>query len=101
MNITMQRWTMIAFTGLLYVLLSGCVATVGGGGYGYGDNVGVGLDYYEPYGTVYGGWGRGYHVGPTRGDRGGDRGNPHGGSHPYRSAPASHSAPSIPSRSRH
>ena len=79
-------------------LSSGCV--VSGGGYGYDGNVGVGLGYYEPAGVEYGGWGRGYRVAPFRGggDHRTDRDDSH--AHVYRSAPASHSAPSIPSRSR-
>jgi hypothetical protein len=48
---------------LAAVMLSGCVAA----GYDNGD-VGVGVGYvggfYEPGGYGYGGWGRGYHVGP-------------------------------------
>jgi hypothetical protein len=47
------------------------------------------VDYYEPYGAVYGGWGPGYHVAPFRG--GAHRGAGGGGTHAYRSAPASHS----------
>ena len=57
-------------------------------GVGYGGNdVGVSYygDFYEPFGYEYGGWGRGYRVGPPRG-HGGDRG---GGR-----------APSIPSAAR-
>jgi hypothetical protein len=63
----------------LVALAAGCAG--GGYGYGYGyasDDVGVG--YFEPYGGDYGGWGRGYRVGPVRG----------GG----------HGFPSIPSRGR-
>jgi hypothetical protein len=60
---------------------------VEGVGYG-GSDVGVSYygDFYEPFGYEYGGWGRGYRVGPPRG-RGGDRG---GGGR----------APSIPSGPR-
>jgi hypothetical protein len=98
MNISHLRGTAIALAiGVFAVLPAGCV--VPDGGYGYDGGVGVGLDYYEPYGADYGGWGPGYRVGPIRGGdfRGG------GGrvaSHAYRSAPAGHSAPSIPSRAR-
>ncbi len=103
MNISLLRWSAIAFViGLFTTLSSGCAVT--GGGYGYNGDVGVGLDYYEPYGGEYGGWGSGYRVGPSRG---GDHRHEHGGSggghapsHAYRSAPASHSMPSIPSRGR-
>jgi hypothetical protein len=85
--------------GLFASLSAGCVVS-GGGGYGYDGNVGVGLGYYEPAGVEYGGWGRGYRVAPFRGggDHRTDRSDSH--AHGYRSAPASHSAPSIPSRSR-
>jgi hypothetical protein len=92
------RWQAATFAiGLVASLSSGCV--VGGGGYGYDGNVGVGLGYYEPAGVEYGGWGRGYRVAPFRGgeDRS-DRRDSH--AHVYRSAPATHSRPSIPSRSR-
>jgi len=79
------------------VLLSGCV--VGDGG--YYDGGGIDATYYEPNGVYYGGWGSGYHVAPFRG---GDHHLTGGGGHEsgraYRSAPASHSVPSIPSRSR-
>ena len=88
------RFTAFALAiGLSAALPSGCVAP----GYGYDDGGSVGVDYYEPYGADYGGWGSGYRVGPYRGG-GGDRGG--GGSHAYRSAPAGRSMPSIPSRSR-
>lgn len=94
MNNLLLRWSALAFViGLCTVLSSGCVAP--DYGYGYGD-VGIGVDYYEPYGANYGGWGPGYHVGPFH-----DGGHPAGrdGSHAYRSAPASHAMPSIPSHS--
>jgi hypothetical protein len=70
------------------LLLGGCVAT----GYSDGD-VGVGVGYvggfYEPYGYDYGGWGRGYRVGPPHyhDGRGFVGGVPHG-------------APSIPHGAR-
>jgi hypothetical protein len=49
-----------------------------GGGYGYvGDDLGVG--YFEPYGGDYGGWGRGYRVGPMRGGGHGFASIPSGG----------------------
>ena len=100
MNILLLRWSAIAFAiGLFTVLASGCVVT--GGGYGYDDGVGIGLDYYQPYGAVYGGWGPGYRVGPIRdGYQRPDRGGGQPAPHAYRSAPASRSMPSIPSRSR-
>jgi hypothetical protein len=100
MNSLLLRWSAIIFViGLFTVLASGCV--VPAGGYGYDDGVGIGVDYYEPYGAVYGGWGTGYYVGPYRdgGHRPG-RGGGHQPQHAYTPAPASHSMPSIPSRSR-
>ncbi len=91
---------------LLFALaaLAGCVV----GGYDGDADVGYGVDYYEPYGYEYGGWGPGYGIGPPR--RGYDRGRDgydHGGhddGHPgprpsYRPAPASRPMPSLPSRS--
>jgi hypothetical protein len=91
------RWSAATLAiGLLASLSSGCV--VSGGGYGYDDNVGVGVGYYEPAVVEYGGWGRGYRVGPSRGEQRADHRDGH--AHAYRSAPASHAAPSIPSRSR-
>lgn len=68
-------------------------------GYGYGDGatVGLGIDYYEPFGFDYGGWGPGYRVGPPRG--GGGRGGG-GRGHGYRPAPAGRAMPSIPSGGR-
>jgi hypothetical protein len=96
MNRLTWRWLSATLViGLFASLSSGCIAT--GGGYGYDGNVGVGLDYYEPAGVMYGGWGGGYRVAPFRG--GDHRAAPSGG-HAYRSAPASRSAPSIPSGSR-
>ncbi|MDR3387974.1 MAG: hypothetical protein P4L92_13075 [Rudaea sp.] len=95
----MRKPTLILAVALCAALSSGCAVSGGGYGYGYeGGGVSVGLDYYEPYGGYYGGWGPGYRVGPVRG--GDHRRDARGGStqHAYRSAPASHSAPSIPSR---
>lgn len=61
MNILLSRWSATAFViGLFTVLAAGCV--VPGGGY----DAGYGLDYYEPYGIDFGGWGPGYHVAPYR-----------------------------------
>jgi hypothetical protein len=98
MNILLLRWSAIAFViGLFTALSSGCVVP----GDGYDARVGIGLDYYEPFGAVYGGWGPGYNVGPYRdGGHGPDRRGGNSPPHAYRSAPASHSMPSIPSRSR-
>lgn len=77
MTILLSRGAAAAFAiGLIAILASGCV--VPEGGYGY---AGYGIDYYEPYGVPYGGWGPGYRVAPYR-----------GGEH--------HAMPSIPSGSR-
>jgi len=89
----------------IYIDASSCSAA---GGI-YEDGICIGLNYYEPYGTVYGGWGPGYYVGPYR--NGGNRRNDnryrrsgheggHSSEHAYRSAPASRPMPSIPSHSR-
>jgi hypothetical protein len=103
MNILLLRW--LRWLALPFVLctltamLSGCFLP--GGGYGYDDGGGIGAAYYEPFGFNYGGWGHGYQVAPVRG---GDHRPTSGGGHTsartYRSAPASHSMPSIPSHSR-
>ena len=100
MNTLLVRWSAIALVlGLFTVLSSGCV--VPGDGYGYNGDVGVGVDYYEPFGAIYGGWGPGYYVGPYRdGGHGAYRGGGRPSGHTYRPAPASHPMPSIPSGSR-
>ena len=61
-----RGWLLGVLGGALVLLLPGCVA--GGGG---GVDVSYGADFYEPLGYEYGGWGRGYRVGPPRG-RGGE-----------------------------
>ena len=97
----LSRWLRTAcVVAAVAALGSRCV--VDGGGY-YGG--GGAPEYYEPSGVVYGGWGPNYHVAPWRDDgrhvrpdhpeRGGAL--PH---HAFRSAPESHSIPSIPSRGR-
>jgi hypothetical protein len=82
----------ICLGGLLLAGLGACA--VEGGGYDGDVGVGVGVgyvgDYYEPCCGGYGGWGRGYRVGPPRGGFGGH--DDHRGS--------GHSAPSIPSHPR-
>ena len=104
MNISRARWSaVVTAAGLFAVILAGCVVPVGGGYEDGGVAIGLGVDYYEPYGAVYGGWGPGYRVAPFRG--GGERREERGGggreaSHAFRPAPASHSVPSIPSHSR-
>lgn len=78
--------------------LSSCVVGVDDGPYG-SEAIGYGgpyYPYYETYGYVVGGWGNGYHVGPTHGGERGGRGN---AVHSYRGAPATHHTPSIPSHS--
>jgi hypothetical protein len=105
----------LATLGFLTLGLVGCaVGGYEGGGtyYDGGADVGYGVDFYEPYGYAYGGWGRGYHVGPPRHDGGfpgdrlgghppGVRGAPHSGRPPaYHRAPSSRPVPSIPSGPR-
>jgi hypothetical protein len=78
----LNRSWRIGVAGLLAGLtISACV------GPGYDGDVGVGYvgGYYEPGGYTYGGWARGYRVGPPRGGASGPRG---------------HGAPSIPHGSR-
>ena len=81
----------ISLSVLLLAGLGACA--VEGGGYDGDVGVGVGVgyvgDYYEPCCGGYGGWGRGYRVGPPRGGYGHDE---HRG--PGRPAP------SIPSHPR-
>jgi hypothetical protein len=76
--------------GMLLLTGLGACAVEGGGGYDGDVGVGVGVgyvgDYYEPCCDGYGGWGRGYRVGPPRGYGGGPRG-------PGRSAPSIPSGP--------
>jgi hypothetical protein len=67
-------------------LVAGCA--VSDGGYGYGS-----VDYYEPYGFGYGGWGPGYGVAPFRGDH---RFVGFHGAHAFRGAPAGRPMPSLP-----
>jgi hypothetical protein len=84
-----SRLTIIGALALLLIAAAALVAcAVDGVGYG-GADVGVSYygDFYEPFGYEYGGWGRGYRVGPPRGRGGGVRG---GGGR----------APSIPSAPR-
>jgi hypothetical protein len=86
---------------LLAALATGCAD------YGYG---GAGLapgyyDYYEPYGTYYGGWMPGYEVGPYHDGHhrpGEGRGGPPpgGGHHAFRPPPAGRTVPTIPSGAR-
>ena len=79
--------------GAMALLLGGCA----GGYIEGGPDVNIGLDFFEPLGFDYGGWGPGYRVGPMRGGepRGGD-----GRAHSYRPAAPSRSTPSIPGGGR-
>jgi hypothetical protein len=102
MNSHLLRRLVFTFVLLaLTALLSGCVV---GGGYGYGyDDGSYGATYYEPSAPYYGGWGHDYFVGPVRGGGGEHRateGRGRTAAPAFRAAPASHSAPSIPSRAR-
>jgi predicted small secreted protein len=67
-----QMWKIgaVALLAVAAAVLAACA--VEGGGYG-GTDVGVSYygDFYEPFGYEYGGWGRGYRVGPPRGHGGG------------------------------
>ena len=76
-------------------LLPGCVEP-GYGNSGYaGYSGGYAIDYYEPYGGIYGDWDQAYNVGPYRRPNGA-LGSPRAG-HSYQSAPATRSIPTIPS----
>jgi hypothetical protein len=99
---TLQRAGRLAAVLMLSPLLLlplGCAVGVGDG---YGGNVGIGLDYYEPFGFDYGGWGPGYNIGPPLGGGRTGRGNPGRGGpgRGYRPAPGGHAMPSIPSGGR-
>jgi hypothetical protein len=96
-KILLLRWfTLALMVGIFTAPLTGCF--VPGGGYYEGGDIGAG--YYEPAGVVYGGWGPGYEVAPFRGGDHRPGGGGHAPSRAYRSAPASRSIPSIPSKSR-
>jgi hypothetical protein len=89
-----------ALLGLAIVSAPGCVVGPAGT---YGDpNYGVGADYYEPYGGVYGGWGDDFMVGPYGyGGHGGGGGRGGGAQqHSFRGAAPGRAAPSIPSGGR-
>lgn len=99
MNASRARWTAIVLVlGLFTALSSGCV--VPGDGYGYDTRVGIGVGYYEPYGSYYGGWGSGYYVGPTHGNYNRYGTGGHAYQHAYRPAPGVSPVPSIPARRR-
>ncbi len=100
---TGARWLRLARIAPLALLLSACA--VGPDGYGYAGgpdvSVGVGVDYYQPYGGFdYGGWGPGYRSGPWRGGGRGFDGGGRGGPHAWRSPGAGRGVPSIPSGAR-
>jgi hypothetical protein len=91
-----SRPALAAVIGLVTLLAFGCVVPEGGG---YAP--GIGADYYEPYGTYYGGWEPGYEVGPWRdGGHRPDAGRGGGASHAFRPAAVGRAMPSIPSGSR-
>ena len=101
MNTSLLRCLAIEFVVCaLTGLLSGCVVAPGG----YYDDGGIGAAYYDPPDVVYGGWGSSYHVAPYRdGDHRDHRATSVGGHaspRAFRSAPTSHSVPSIPSQPR-
>ncbi|HEY6483018.1 MAG TPA: hypothetical protein VIY54_05770 [Steroidobacteraceae bacterium] len=103
-----RKWAMRA---LLLASAAAVGACVSGPGYvGPADaDVGYGVDYYEPYGYEYGGWGPGYWIGPPgryhdhdRGDHGDhDRGHQGRPAPRYRPAHGGRAAPSIPQGGRH
>jgi len=99
MNNLFQRWIRCVGGILLLTLLCGaCV--VPGDRYVSG-SVSYGVDFYEPYGRDYGGWGPGYLVGPPRtGDRHFDARHESPTRHSYRPAPRTRPMPSIPTRPR-
>ena len=86
----MWKIGILAFLGAAAAALAACA--VEGVGYG-GTDVGVSYygDFYEPFGYEYGGWGRGYRVGPPRG---------HGGARGGGGRRGGGRAPSIPSGPR-
>jgi len=86
--------------GIILVTLI-CGACVAPGDRYVSGSVSYGVDFYEPYGHDYGGWGPGYMVGPPR------IGNRHFNAppispprHSYRPALPSRPMPSIPTRPR-
>ncbi|HEY8024442.1 MAG TPA: hypothetical protein VIF60_07750 [Burkholderiaceae bacterium] len=102
-SLVLRCASLLATTALIVpaAMLVGCVVA-GGGGYGNGGGgaeIGIGVDYYEPFGGVYGDWAPGYRVGPYR-DGGHGRGEGGSRPHAYRPAPGSHPMPSIPGRPR-
>ena len=105
MNAPRKALAASSFTiGLFALVSTGCVVPADGYGYDSRVSVGIGLDYYEPYGSFYGGgWNSGYYVGPYRGfDNGGyrrDRGRD-GPPRSFHPAPGTRPVPTIPSRPR-
>ena len=55
MNNLLVRWAVLAFVVGTLTVLSGCILSDGGYGYGNGDGGGFGGAYYESYGADYGG----------------------------------------------
>jgi hypothetical protein len=105
----LRRAAGVSAAAVFAMLASSCAVTGGGGyGYGYDGGVAVGVDYNEPFGVDYGGWGAGYAVAPFRdgdhrrdgggGDR--DRGRDHPSPRAFHSPPAGRAMPSIPSHSQ-
>jgi len=96
----LQRWSAVACCIILLASLHACV--VSGEGYGEIGDVSYGVDFYEPYGYEYGGWGPAYLIAPHRYDGGRHMGGgrPMASSPAYRPAAPSRPMPSIPGRSR-
>lgn len=95
MRIKFPLWKAVLIAGASLAVVSACA--IGGPGYDGYDGVGYVGGYYEPWGYDYGGWGRGYRVGPPRGGFGHDGGRASPGGRPPHGG---RSAPSIPSRPR-
>jgi hypothetical protein len=97
----LRRAASAGLVGLFALVSTGCAVTGDGYGYDNGLNVGIGLGYYQPYNSYYGGWDSGYRVAPYRG--GGnyrpDRG-PRSVPHSFRPAPGTRPVPSIPGNRR-
>jgi hypothetical protein len=83
-----RSWKTVIVGVVTLLALTGCL--VGGYGGGGGVDVGYAGGFYEPGGYEYGGWGRGYRVGPPRGGVRGEVRGDRGG----------RSAPSIPHGAR-
>jgi hypothetical protein len=94
------HWPIVGLAAGMFTVLSGCFVTTGR----YGGAVDVyGVDYFEPSGYDYHGWGPAYHVAPPRGDRDDHDRPAHAENRQaqpaYRPASPSRPVPSIPHQS--